>query len=196
MCSNVQFTRWPPSQVVKHPMFLVPSVADWPHPYPRPQWNPTSDPRSLAAFNSGMTVPPFESCSSMSRRMPHMKGLVLVEALKPVHFADDGLKKKLVFNDDNDNWLLHRHERNQRDEDISREDYAISLQESGYQQAARADAVLKQPPDQALMKAGHRFTLSAATLIESLEMCWKDPNTRISPQIVLSMQLGVDAFLR
>ena len=45
-----------------------------------------------------------------------------------------------------------------------------------------------------MRKAGRRFTLSAATLIESLEMCWKDPNTRISPQIVLGMQLGMDAF--
>ena len=153
---------------------LVPSIAKWSHPYPRPTWIPTSDPRSLAAFNAGMTVPPFDPCTSMTRRMPHMKGLVLVEALKPIYFSNNGLKQNFKFTDDDNNWLLHRHERNQRDEDVSREDYSISLLEFGYQQAARADAVVKQPKDQAMMEAGHRYTLSAATLVESLEMCHKD----------------------
>ena len=172
----------------------IPSLAEWTHPYPRALWTPTSDPRSLAAFNAGMTVPPFEPCTSMSRRMPHMKGLVLVEALKPVYFMNGGEKKNFAFTDADDNWLLVRHERNQRDEDVSREDYVESLMEWGYQQAARADACVKQPSCSARCAAGNRLTLSAATLIESLEMCHKDPERRNNQQIALSVSLGVMAF--
>ena len=102
-----------------------------------------------------------------------MRGLVLVESLKPMYFANNGGRQHFKFVGDS-TWPITRHERNQEDEDIPREDCKQSLLDLGFCQAARADAVLKRPADITAYNAGHRASLSAATLIKSLQSCWKE----------------------
>ena len=63
----------------------------WLHSYAMPTWKPDENcAREMAAYQSGMTVPPFQECSSMAKRLPHMQGLILMNHMKPVYFLHDG----------------------------------------------------------------------------------------------------------
>ena len=165
-------------------------------PVPQPAWDPRSGcQREQAAWQMGMTVPPFSPCSSMAKRVPHLSGLMLLEALKPVYFKNAGNKAHFEFWDcsgGSPQWLIERHWNNARDEDVTRDAYGDSLRKNGFCQAARSDAVFKEPPPQQNMHPQFRYSLAAATIIEAL----KNESTQSAhePQIQLSLRLGVEAY--
>ena len=135
----------------------------------QPQWVPKQCPREQAAFALGMSCPPFAACASMKKRVPHLSGLMLLEGLKPIYFKHEGRKAHFDFENENGQWLIERHPNNARDEDVTRDDYGDSLCKSGFCQAARADAVLKEPAPGEATDPHFRYSLSAATLIEALK---------------------------
>ena len=82
--------------------------AQWTHPYPRPSWEPdVSDARQIAAWNLGMACKPFERCSSMAKRMPHMTDLQLLHGMMTVHFVHGGEKRNFQMLSAN-TWLVPR----------------------------------------------------------------------------------------
>ena len=164
---------------------------------PVPNWVPRSGcPREQAAHQIGMTAPPFAQCPSMAKRVPHLSGLMLFEALKPVYFKNAGNKAHFDFEDSSSGgssqWLIERHVNNARDEDVTREAYGESLRKYGFCQAARSDAVFKEAAPHLNLHPHFRFSLAAATIIEALKV--EREQSSGEPQIALSLRLGVEAY--
>ena len=162
-----------------------------------PNWEPLAGcPREQAAWQMGMSVPPFAQCPSMARRVPHLSGLMLFESLKPVYFKNAGNKAHFDFeeyrSDGTWQWLIERHANNERDEDVTREAYGESLRKCGFCQAARSDAVFKEAAPHLNMHPHFRYSLAAATIIEALKI--EQAHRASEPQIDLSLKLGVEAY--
>lgn len=131
----------------------------------------------------------------MSKRLPHLSGLMLFEALKPIYFKNAGNKAHFDFEDNSSGqsqWLIERHVNNARDEDVTREFYGESLRLCGFCQAARSDTVLKEAAPSLNLHPHFRYSLAAATIIEALKI--EREHRATEPQIALSLRLGVEAF--
>ena len=89
-------------------------------------------------------------------------------------------------------WLVPRSPNNQRDEDITREDYAESLNGDGFVQVCRSDPFVKAPPPAALVDPDDRLALGAATCFEGVVLGWSlYPGSRM---LQVTINIGYEAY--
>ena len=96
-------------------------------------------------------------------------------------------------------WVVVRSPNNQRDEDITREDYADSLSEAGFLQACRSDPVIKElnpfwMERLSLLSNLSKLALGAATCFEGMQLCVDGTMYSDSIQVKVTLNLGYRAY--
>ena len=108
----------------------------------------------------------------MSRRLPHFSGKVLFEMLKPIYVLHLGQQRWFPFevlgSDGQAVWPPTRSSNNPRDEDVSREDYAETLNASGFCDVCRSQPFVKTPPEERRFHPQAKEVLGASTVFAGL----------------------------